>query len=275
MPRVSGSFSARKLPAARAPEAKRMGTALVMPTNDWKMLMPRTAASLHNAFKKPKAVVLWREDRKRGLGLGLWLIRVEKCYTVLWFLDHKLQLTTSRTHSNWEEINNCTCIDNTSVWATVMMIVTGYFFEKNVLELTLHFVLVSVAHNSLYVSHIILWANLKSALAFVEIIKVYNFSSFVDQQIHRWSTENLCFKISDLTWYCNLWGNYNNSICIHICSGWAKSIGSKNKISPKQKMFHKSNSLMKWESQHEKLGVSDSEHSARAPLKPSIYVWKC
>lgn len=35
-----------------------MGTALVMPTNDWKMLMPRTAASLQRAFRKPKAVHL-------------------------------------------------------------------------------------------------------------------------------------------------------------------------------------------------------------------------
>ncbi|KAA8585795.1 hypothetical protein FQN60_007364 [Etheostoma spectabile] len=35
-----------------------MGTALVMPTNDWKMLMPRTAASLQRAFRKPNAVVL-------------------------------------------------------------------------------------------------------------------------------------------------------------------------------------------------------------------------
>ena len=49
---------ARKLPAARAPAANRMGTALVMPTNDWKMLMPRTAASLHRALRNPNAVVL-------------------------------------------------------------------------------------------------------------------------------------------------------------------------------------------------------------------------
>lgn len=57
-PRVSGSFSARKLPAASAPAANKMGTALVMPTKDWKMLMPRTAANLQRAFKKPNAVVL-------------------------------------------------------------------------------------------------------------------------------------------------------------------------------------------------------------------------
>lgn len=57
-PRVSGNFVARKLPAARAPAANMIGTALVMPTNDWKMLMPKTAASLQRAFRKPKAVVL-------------------------------------------------------------------------------------------------------------------------------------------------------------------------------------------------------------------------
>lgn len=60
-PRVSGSLRAKKLPTAKAPDAKRMGTALVMPTNDWKMLMPRTAANLHKAFRNPKAVVLLSE----------------------------------------------------------------------------------------------------------------------------------------------------------------------------------------------------------------------
>lgn len=57
-PRVSGSLRARKLPAASAPEAKRMGTALVMPTNEVKMLIPRTAASLQSALRNPNAVVL-------------------------------------------------------------------------------------------------------------------------------------------------------------------------------------------------------------------------
>lgn len=57
-PRVSGSLRAKKLPAASAPEAKRIGTALVMPTNDVKMLMPSTAASLQRALRKPNAVVL-------------------------------------------------------------------------------------------------------------------------------------------------------------------------------------------------------------------------
>lgn len=57
-PRVSGSFRARELPTASAAEASRMGTAFVMPTNEVKMLMPRTAASLHNALRNPNAVVL-------------------------------------------------------------------------------------------------------------------------------------------------------------------------------------------------------------------------
>lgn len=36
-----------------------MGAALVIPTKDVKMLIPSTAASLHRAFRKPKAVVLF------------------------------------------------------------------------------------------------------------------------------------------------------------------------------------------------------------------------
>lgn len=60
-PRVSGSLRARKLPAASAPEAKRMGTALVIPTNEVKMLMPKTAANLQRALRKPNAVVLRKE----------------------------------------------------------------------------------------------------------------------------------------------------------------------------------------------------------------------
>lgn len=65
-PRVSGSLRATKLPAARAPEAKRMGTALVMPTNEVKMLIPRTAASLQSALRNPNAVVL--SKRRTGEG---------------------------------------------------------------------------------------------------------------------------------------------------------------------------------------------------------------
>ena len=61
-PRVSGSLRARKLPAASAPEANRMGTALVIPTNEVKMLMPSTAANLQRALRKPNAVVLRKED---------------------------------------------------------------------------------------------------------------------------------------------------------------------------------------------------------------------
>lgn len=65
-PRVSGNFVARKLPAASAPAANMMGTALVMPTNDWKMLMPRTAATLQRAFRKPNAVVLKTEGEEHN-----------------------------------------------------------------------------------------------------------------------------------------------------------------------------------------------------------------
>lgn len=52
---------ARKLPAASAPEAKRMGTALVIPTNEVKMLIPKTAANLQSALRNPNAVVLRKE----------------------------------------------------------------------------------------------------------------------------------------------------------------------------------------------------------------------
>lgn len=65
-PRVSGSFRARELPRARAAEAKRIGAALVIPTKDVKMLIPRTAASLHRALRKPKAVVLLRRPQCRA-----------------------------------------------------------------------------------------------------------------------------------------------------------------------------------------------------------------
>lgn len=57
-PRVSGSFRARELPTASAADASKMGTAFVMPTNDVKMLMPKTAASLQRALRNPNAVVL-------------------------------------------------------------------------------------------------------------------------------------------------------------------------------------------------------------------------
>lgn len=67
-PRVSGSFRARELPRARAAEAKRIGAALVMPTKEVKMLIPSTAASLHRAFRKPKAVVLLRRPRAKPHG---------------------------------------------------------------------------------------------------------------------------------------------------------------------------------------------------------------
>lgn len=46
-----------------------IGTALVMPTNDWKMLMPKTAASLQRAFRNPKAVVL--ETKKQVFNIKM------------------------------------------------------------------------------------------------------------------------------------------------------------------------------------------------------------
>lgn len=65
-PRVSGSLRARKLPSASAPEAKRMGTALVIPTKEVKMLIPKTAANLQRALRNPNAVVLRREGTDRS-----------------------------------------------------------------------------------------------------------------------------------------------------------------------------------------------------------------
>lgn len=47
-----------------------MGAALVIPTKDVKMLIPSTAASLHRAFRKPKAVVLLRA-KPRGRAVGV------------------------------------------------------------------------------------------------------------------------------------------------------------------------------------------------------------
>lgn len=41
-----------------------MGTALVIPTKDVKMLIPKTAASLQRALRKPKAVVLTKDKDK-------------------------------------------------------------------------------------------------------------------------------------------------------------------------------------------------------------------
>lgn len=43
-----------------------MGTALVIPTNEVKMLIPKTAANLQRALRKPNAVVLRRERERTG-----------------------------------------------------------------------------------------------------------------------------------------------------------------------------------------------------------------
>ncbi len=93
-PRVSGSLRAKKLPTAKAPDAKRMGTALVMPTNDWKMLMPRTAANLQRAFRKPKAVVLWKRRKRLNMSwIGstswLYIYIITPVFSVTWsFRNH-------------------------------------------------------------------------------------------------------------------------------------------------------------------------------------------
>lgn len=51
-----------------------MGAALVIPTKDVKMLIPSTAASLHRAFRKPKAVVLLsaKPRGRQGPAEGRW-----------------------------------------------------------------------------------------------------------------------------------------------------------------------------------------------------------
>lgn len=54
-----------------------MGTALVMPTKEVKMLMPNTAANLQRAFRKPKAVVLKRRQKSRGSVIRLQLGSVD------------------------------------------------------------------------------------------------------------------------------------------------------------------------------------------------------
>lgn len=66
-------MNARKLPAASAPDANRMGTALVMPTKEVKMLMPNTAASLQRAFRKPNAVHLGGERKISQFHHNLYL----------------------------------------------------------------------------------------------------------------------------------------------------------------------------------------------------------
>lgn len=60
--RVSGRRSPTSPPHTSTVEANRMGKALVMPTREPKVRFPSTAATLHNAFRKPKPVVLQGED---------------------------------------------------------------------------------------------------------------------------------------------------------------------------------------------------------------------
>lgn len=56
--RVSGSRSPTRPPPTNTEDASRMGIALVMPTNEPKIRLPSTAASLHKALQKPKPVPL-------------------------------------------------------------------------------------------------------------------------------------------------------------------------------------------------------------------------
>ena len=46
-----------------AVKERRIGTTLVMPTNEAKMELPKMAASLHRAFSTPNAVALRRKKR--------------------------------------------------------------------------------------------------------------------------------------------------------------------------------------------------------------------
>lgn len=102
-PRVSGNLSARKLPAARAPDANRMGTALVMPTKEVKILIPKTAANLQRALRNPNAVVLEVESgRKNDWGRGR-LVTVEQnrnlSLITRWFKQH--------LYMDWTMQENC------------------------------------------------------------------------------------------------------------------------------------------------------------------------
>lgn len=56
--RVSGSRRAIRPPPTREVAARRMGTTLVIPTKEAKMVFPRMAPNLHNPLRMPKAVAL-------------------------------------------------------------------------------------------------------------------------------------------------------------------------------------------------------------------------
>lgn len=63
--RVSGSRSPTSPPPTNTDDAIRMGIALVMPTNEPKIRLPITAASLHMALQKPKPVPLKTRKTQR------------------------------------------------------------------------------------------------------------------------------------------------------------------------------------------------------------------
>lgn len=56
--RVSGRRRAIRPPPTREVAARRMGTTLVIPTKEAKMVFPRMAPNLHNPLRMPKAVAL-------------------------------------------------------------------------------------------------------------------------------------------------------------------------------------------------------------------------
>lgn len=55
-----------------------MGTALVMPTNEVKMLMPNTAANLQRALRKPNAVVLRKKKETDACQCFEYVLRQNK-----------------------------------------------------------------------------------------------------------------------------------------------------------------------------------------------------
>lgn len=61
---VSGSLRASSPPHSRAVQDRRMGMTVVTPTKEAKMELPKMAASLHTAFRRPNAVALQGQGKK-------------------------------------------------------------------------------------------------------------------------------------------------------------------------------------------------------------------
>ena len=60
--RVSGSRRAIRPPPTREAAARRMGTTLVIPTKEAKIVFPRMAPNLHNPLRMPNAVALQKKN---------------------------------------------------------------------------------------------------------------------------------------------------------------------------------------------------------------------